>query len=134
MEGLTEADGARAQALGVLAALISAVLNSRLRFCGMNVLMTRERRRPDAFGRRGIYDNGRVVRRPFGDCLPPARTEILDGGGDCPCHHQAALRCSELKLLFPVYDRSGFQQHCRHERTVQHQQVIVTVNAGFLID
>jgi hypothetical protein len=24
---------------------------------------------PDAFGRRGIYDNGRVVRRPFGDCL-----------------------------------------------------------------
>jgi len=42
MEGLTEADGARAQALGVLAALISTVLNSRPRFCGMNVLMTRE--------------------------------------------------------------------------------------------
>ena len=32
MEGLTEADGARAQALGVLAALI--VLNSRLLFWG----------------------------------------------------------------------------------------------------
>jgi len=28
MEGLTEADGARVQALGVLAALISTVLNS----------------------------------------------------------------------------------------------------------
>jgi hypothetical protein len=28
MEGLTEADGARAQALGVLAALISTVLDS----------------------------------------------------------------------------------------------------------
>jgi hypothetical protein len=39
MEGLTEADGARAQALGVLAALISTVINSRLRFCGMNVRM-----------------------------------------------------------------------------------------------
>ena len=34
MEGLTEADGARAQALGVLAALITTMLNSRLRFWG----------------------------------------------------------------------------------------------------
>ena len=69
-----------------------------------------------------------------GDCLPSARTEIFDRGADRLCHNQAALRCSELKLFLPVHDRSGFQQYCRHERTVQHDQVIVTVNAGFRID
>ena len=79
--------------------------------------LTRERRRSNAFGRRGI-NAGRVTRRPASDCLPTARTEIFDRGTDRLCHNQAALRCSELKLFLPVHDRSGFQQYCRHERTV----------------
>jgi hypothetical protein len=33
-----------------------------------------------------------------------AGTEILHCGGDRLCHNLAALRCSEFKLFFPVYD------------------------------
>ena len=58
------------------------------------------------------------------DSLPPARTEFLDRCGDSLCHHQTAPRCRELKLLLPVYDRSRFQQHRRHARTVQQQILI----------
>jgi hypothetical protein len=97
--------------------------------------MTRERRRPDASGRRGDCNTGWVARRRLSsDSLPLARTEIRDRRGDRLCHHQAALGCREFKLLLPVYDRSRFQQHRRHARGVKHDQVIVTVNAGFLID
>jgi hypothetical protein len=76
--------------------------------------MMRKRRRPDAFGRRGIYNKDWVVRWPLGDSFPTARTEIFDGSGDCLCHNQPALRCREFKLLLPVHDRSGFKQNCGH--------------------
>jgi hypothetical protein len=91
MEGLTEADGARAQALGVLAALISAVLNSRLRFCGMNVLMTRERRRPDASGRRRDCNTGLVVRRR----RPPMPAKVLNQVTRAAPWVRLPLRCSQ---------------------------------------
>ena len=37
----------------------------------------------------------------------------------------AGLCAGEHKLLLPGHDRSGFQQHRRHEGTVQHEQVIL---------
>ena len=41
---------------------------------------------------------------------------------------------SPAQAFLPVHDSSGFQQHGRHMRGVKHDQVIVTINAGFLID
>jgi hypothetical protein len=57
---------------------IGTVLSGRLRLCGMNALMTRERRRPDASGRRGDCNTGRAAHRRGGDALSSARAEILD--------------------------------------------------------
>src|SRR6516225_6967515 len=55
----------------------------RLRFGGMNAPMTRKRNRPDAFGRRGIYNKDWVMRWQLGDSFATARTEIFHSGGDC---------------------------------------------------
>ena len=62
------------------------------------------------------------------------RTRSLDRCGDSLCHHQPAFRVRELKLLLPIYDRARFQQDRWHVRSVKHDKVIVTINAGFRID
>jgi hypothetical protein len=90
--------------------------------------------RPDASSNLSYRHTGWLAWQLTSDSLLPARTEPLDRCGDSLCHHQPAFRGRELKLLLPVYDRARFQQNRWHVRSVKHDKVIVTVNAGFRID
>jgi hypothetical protein len=99
---------------------LSGIAAEMIRATATAAQLTGERRRPDAFGGCGIYHASRSARWPGDEALPSARTEILDRGCDSLRHHQAALWGRQLKLLLPVYDRSGFQQYCRHQRGAQH--------------
>jgi integrase len=83
-------------------------------------LLTGERRRPDAFGGRGIYDAGRVARRPRGSgarrtATTPATADTCATGGQL---HMLRHACG-YALADKGHDTRALQAYLGH-RNIQH--------------
>src|SRR5258707_15279479 len=64
---------------------------------------------------------------------PSRITEFLHGRRNTTADDVLAFRRAHLKLFVPVDDRARLQQDGRHPGLSQHDELIVAIDTGFLV-